>query len=621
MGMVGSLGRRWTDASITGAMLGTIPFDEGAAKSLMKAATAADITLLFAASARRSAAEDAAADFSGAYADRFAEAAVAEAGDRVRLAGALGRLADAVQVVIGEAQRERERLANVDAWQGREIARQQADDEPLGILEVKPTPMFDPKPSDVPIRPTPISASFSASDRPRTAGGSSMGRSSADPERLRTFVASARASDRGFSERAEQLRTAWSGFTANCSWAEVSSSTLLTGFDRYLQENASDADWIERIASAFERAGGSNGLSNTVLDFAAAATIPPSFRTLLTPGATPVEVAETWAGLGLTKGDEADLQALPLEVLAMLGNLEGIPYWARDTANHEVLDDRLARKNLDPDEREALKSIRASLGENRFLISLTGDVPPLAAVSIGDLDTATNVTWAVPGMASSTKTMTGWVQAAQNVADEQFKVDGPGKRAVIAWMGYDAPPAPPDLGVFNEDAAESGGAKLAASIRGLDAARAGDMPRTNVLAHSYGTTTASIGLTAPGVHVDSFTSIASAGIPQTIPTAEDIHADHVYAGQAQDTMVGIPGLGDQYAYIGRGFSMPYRLDPTNSSFGAETFGADGTDGFEPVKDHGVHTESGNGYLDPGTESLRNVAKTTTGHGDRVTPAE
>lgn len=66
--------------------------------------------------------------------------------------------------------------------------------------------------------------------------------------------------------------------------------------------------------------------------------------------------------------------------------------------------------------------------------------------------------------------------------------------------------------------------------------------------------------------------------------------------------------------------MPYRLDPTNSSFGAETFGADGADGFDPVKDHGVHTASGNGYLDPGTESLRNVAKTTTGHGDRVTPA-
>lgn len=600
-------------------MLGTIPFDESAADRLIKAATGADITLLFAASARRSAAEDASTDFSGAYADRFAEAAVAEAADRVRLAGALGRLADAVQVVIGEAQRERERLADVDAWQGRETARQQAEDEPLGIFEVKPTPMFDPKPSDVPIRPTPISASFSASDRPRTAGGSSTGRSSADPERLRTFVASARASDRGFSEHAGKLRTAWSGFTSTCSWAEVSSSTLLPGFDRYLQENASDADWIERIASAFDRAGG-EGLSNTVLDFAAAATIPPSFQTLLTPGATPAEVAATWAGLGLTNANEADLQALPLEVLAMLGNLEGIPYWARNTANQEVLDDRLARKNLDPDEREALRSIRASLGENRFLISLTGDVPPLAAVSIGDLDTATNVTWAVPGMGSSTKTMTGWVQAAQNVADEQVKVDGPGNRAVIAWMGYEAPPAPPDLGVFNEDAAENGGAKLAESIRGLDAVRAGDMPRTNVLAHSYGTTTASIGLTAPGVHVDSFTSIASAGIPQTIPTAQDIQADHVYAGQAQDTFVGIPGLGDQYAYIGRGFSVPYRLDPTNSSFGAETFGADGADGFEPVQDHGVHTDKGNGYLDPGTESLRNVAKTTTGHGDRVTPA-
>ncbi|WP_258375304.1 alpha/beta hydrolase family protein [Curtobacterium sp. MCSS17_008] len=231
-------------------------------------------------------------------------------------------------------------------------------------------------------------------------------------------------------------------------------------------------------------------------------------------------------------------------------------------------------------------------------------------------------------MTSSSERMEGWVQAAQNIKDEQRTVAGKGDRAVIAWMGYDAPPAPPDLGVFNQEAAEAGASKLAASIRGLDAVRAGNMPRTNVLAHSYGTTTASLGLTQAGVHVDNFVSIASAGIPQSIPTADEIQADHVYAGQARDTLVGFRGFGDQYAYIGRDFSVPYRLDPTNDSFGAETFGADGAVVDTPagpqqlrgVKDHGVWTKHHEGYLDVGTESLRNVALATTGNGDRVSPA-
>jgi len=608
-------------------VLGTIEFDDGAADRLIDAASTVDNQLVTGGFSRRAAAEQALDGFSGSYADRFGDAARAEAADRLTLAGALGDLADAVRVAKGEAARERERRADLAAWQERDRERQQQGGV-LGGVGIALAPVFDAKPSTDAVRPTPVSASFSASDRPRTAGGSSAGTSSADPEHLRAFTASARASDRVFADGATRVRNAWTAFRNGCGWVEVSSATLFPGFDRYLHENAADADWIDRIAEAFERAGGGHALSDAVIDVAVAEQVPPAFRQLLAPDVTPARAAEIWAGLGLGTASDNDLTALPTDVLAVLGNLEGIPYWARDTANQQVLADRLERGNLDPVEDRALRSIRASLGDGRYLVSLTADVPPLAAVSIGDLDTATNVTWAVPGMTSTSEHMVGWVQAAQNLADEQRRVDGKQDRAVIAWMGYDAPPAPPDPGVFNERAAEAGAPKLAASILGLGAARAGDMPRTNVLAHSYGTTTASLGLTEKGVHVDTFVSIASAGISQTIPTAADIHADHVYAGQAKDTFVGIPGFGDQYAYVGRDFSVPYRLDPTNSSFGAETFGADGAvvDGpngpedLRGVKDHGVATKDHEGYLDVGTESLRNVALATTGNGDEVSPA-
>lgn len=600
-----------------------IDFDDGVARKLVTVATDADDRLRDSASGRRYAIEEAVTDFSGAYAQRFTSNTEAESADRVRLARALDSLAEQVQTVIAEARRERTRRKDLADWHHREDERRRsAESNTLAPFGIDPGSMFDPKPSETPIRPTPIAASFSASDRPRNAGATSSGRSSADPDRLRAFAASARIRDSDLVEASAKVRAAWAAFTLHCGWARIDGSTLLVGFERYLQENAADADWAERIAEAFERAGSGHRLSNAVLDVAAAATIPAPFWKLLTGGVSPAEAARIWSGLGLTRDGEHDLEALPVSVLSLLGNLEGIPYWVRNTANRTVLAARLRRRNLDPIEEVALQNIRRSLRKNRFLIALTADVPPLAAVSIGDLDTAENVTWAVPGMGSSAATMTEWTEAAQNLYDEQGNVDGPARRAVIAWIGYNAPPVPsvttPDFGVLSEDSAASGAGKLAASVRGLSAARIADMPRMHVLAHSYGTTTASLGLTKKGVHVDTFTSIASAGIPQSVADASSIRADHVYAGQARNTLVGIPGFGDQYAYIGRDFSFPYRKNPVSESFGAEEFGADGTADLKPVKDHGVHTDSGNGYLDPYTESLRNVAYTTTGQGDRVT---
>ncbi|MFX7825050.1 hypothetical protein ABTK20_21875, partial [Acinetobacter baumannii] len=67
----------------------------------------------------------------------------------------------------------------------------------------------------------------------------------------------------------------------------------------------------------------------------------------------------------------------------------------------------------------ALRSPRNAA--SRYLIELTGDMPPLAAIAIGDLDSARTATFAVPGMGTTTRDMTGWTNAAQNLFDEQTR--------------------------------------------------------------------------------------------------------------------------------------------------------------------------------------------------------
>lgn len=627
--------------------MGKIEFDAAAADAVIRAATSAKDELRAQSGARRSSVEEAAADFSGAYADRFTESASTESADRGKLASVLDDLVGQVRDAKSSAQAEEERLNALDTWNEAERERQHAAATSLlATTSLPPVAIRAPKPSEVAVRPPSIHAAFVPRERRRSGGGTGHGRSSADPERLRDFNIVSRANDTAAESKAATLASAWTAFTASSSWVRIEGCTFVTGFDRFLEENRADAAWIDRIADAFEQAGSGGSLANARIDKATDDELVRDVQRLFADDLTPTQVAAMWADLGLTRADAADLALLPTSVLTTLGNLEGAPYWARGAANVAVLDRRIAsaerflddlgrpdrvysaegRKNAE--DLSALESIKASLNAGgpsapRTLTVLSADHPPLAAVSIGDLDEATNVTWAVPGMGSSTGSMVDWTDAAQNLYSEQAKTVPSGRgttNAVVAWMGYEAPPVPPaSNAVFGSDYAKDGGEKLATSIKGLDATRAGAMPTVNVLGHSYGTTTASYALTTEGVHVDSFTAIASAGIPDSIHGADEIHADAVYAGQAEVVKPIIEHWsGDEWAAVGRDFSSDHHQDPTAPGFGATSFGADGAPGLKPVRDHGVHTWYGGGYLDEDTQSLQNVAYATTGQPERLT---
>lgn len=254
-------------------------------------------------------------------------------------------------------------------------------------------------------------------------------------------------------------------------------------------------------------------------------------------------------------------------------------------------------------------------GESRFLVSLTDDRPPLAAVAIGDLDAADNVTWAVPGMGSSSAELPRWARSSNYLQQAQEDADPTREHAVVAWVGYKAP-AVGSPEVFANDLARAGGESLASALRRVDAARPD--AQVNGVGYSYGTPTFAFALTQPDTHVDTWTSLGSAGLPASIGHAAELHADYVYAGQARDRLLLEPGQGDRWALLGRSIGT-HPVNPANPFFGADVFGVDsGVNGLTAVTEHGSSNDSNTGYLDPGTESLWNVAHATTGHPDMLT---
>ena len=215
------------------------------------------------------------------------------------------------------------------------------------------------------------------------------------------------------------------------------------------------------------------------------------------------DVAAWWKGL-----DDSQQGALIAAIPAVVGNLNGVAYVARDRANREWLDDQLAdaRKALTAAEKslpwwqidnpelvgahdakliaareqfEALTNIDAALtgtsgGTERFLISLSADTPPLAAISIGDIDVADNITYAVPGMGTTTSEGIGaWTQAAENIERWQSQYAPDAVHAVVAWVGYETPPVPGNGGfqVLGTEHAEAGATKLSRALGGIDATR------------------------------------------------------------------------------------------------------------------------------------------------------
>ncbi|MGH1549898.1 alpha/beta hydrolase [Leifsonia poae] len=353
---------------------------------------------------------------------------------------------------------------------------------------------------------------------------------------------------------------------------------------------------------------------------------------------SPKEIAEAWA-----VAPAADKPRILASLPPSAGNLDGLPYSIRDTLNRTALalrttvaEERVKKAPNDEAAKTSLAAFQAIAKSlkpakpRRQLVTLTGDQPPLAAISVGELDKATDVTWQVPGMGTYTTDMQLWSLAAQNLWAQQGAAGAPKHRAVIAWMGYRPPPPPPSIEAARGEYAEQGAPNLVRDITGFRATRANNIAgiALNVVAHSYGTTLTANALASNELGVSSVVLLGSAGIEKTIGGAAELNSRVVYACEAAK---------DPQARLGR-FS---RTDPRAPTFGATLFGCDGDEreklkavtGHAPIL-HSAwndkiessvwakiadvvdrvarfveHRESF-GYLDKGTESLANIASAT-----------
>jgi len=356
------------------------------------------------------------------------------------------------------------------------------------------------------------------------------------------------------------------------------------------------------------------------------------------------QVATLWTGLSV--GYRALLIAGVPEVI---GNLEGVAYADRATANVSrlagLLTDtersyRSMTTGADQVDSEAgsaalattvsrLDAIKllvarytpaaiAARLQPEYLITLdaAGSGPPRVAVAVGDVDVATYVTVFVPGMNSSALELDDYLRGAKRI--QTASPDS----AVILWIGGHSPSA---LEVPSNDRAIEGAPLLAAVLAGYDAYRSahGLASQLSVVAHSYGTATASLALASADYHVDNFVMLGSAGIPTAV-SIEDLHVpvSRVYASQAS---------GDVLAGIGQVLSG--RANPTVGSWGATVFGSDGLtlsdgDHLGAVEGHNAvgssNSDDKGKYLGPATESLYAIQRIVTGKAyalpDVVTPS-
>jgi len=340
------------------------------------------------------------------------------------------------------------------------------------------------------------------------------------------------------------------------------------------------------------------------------------------------QVAAWWASL-----DESDEARLIEKHPLLIGNTEGIAYADRDRANRLALKAMLADDAITGGQREALLTVREALGvgagvsKQLIILEFPDGTVPRAAIAFGNLDDADYVGVVVPGRDNTVaKDMINLAKASYNLYLDQSNVlrhlerDVGGSHSVVAWMGYQTPGGLADPGVFLDDLAIEGGDHLTRTLAGVQAVHSNAQhdSRITVFAHSYGSRAAASSLSGGG-SADSFVMFGSAGLEDDITSAAQLN---VPTGQVYST----EAHGDGVADIGRNFSGSGRLDPhTDTNFGAKPFGSEGNGNLAGTDGHGMllSDASGgreNGYMDRGTESLRNMALIGVGRGDQISGA-
>ena len=195
---------------------------------------------------------------------------------------------------------------------------------------------------------------------------------------------------------------------------------------------------------------------------------------------------------------------------ALFGNLQGIPYSDRHTANRIVLDQKRADSRLSDDIKAKLdvlnEALKADPDSRLISLEFEGD-EPRAAVAVGDLDKATSVSYMVHGIKTDTSNIGAWAQGAADFRNA-LKAKGVSEQtAFVAWFRYDSGD---DFTVSKHVLASAGAAKLKADLEGFAAVNPG--AECVLIGYSYGTTVVGETLRTHSDYVDGVHLNGSAGL-------------------------------------------------------------------------------------------------------------
>ena len=358
------------------------------------------------------------------------------------------------------------------------------------------------------------------------------------------------------------------------------------------------------------------GLATATSAHAWAGTEP--LPTLPAANSSPAEVAHWWIVL------PPHLRRwLMVRRPGALGRLAGLPADVRDEANRRQLASLLATLRTERDRlagtlptiplqlsRGALVRSMLTIAEGveRTLATRAGRAARLltldlagagrVAIGLGDVDRAQNVAVVVPGMGEDAGH--GVPDTVARAADLLAEARGQSAQstAVVAWIGYAAPgwqqvPFP--------TRARAGGKLLAVDLAALATARIGEPAHVTLVGHSYGSTVVGAAMQDGARRADDLVLVGSPGVLTDRVDQLGLSGRHAYVGEAALDPIADTGV--------------FGADPGDRGFGATRIRVDAAPA-RPWPDRVLAAHSQ--YFDPGSESLRNIARVVVGRGSDVT---
>lgn len=340
---------------------------------------------------------------------------------------------------------------------------------------------------------------------------------------------------------------------------------------------------------------------------------PSALKRLLVSPPRASTVAAWWSAIPISAQ-----KTLATAAPDVIGNLDGLPFAVRNTANRLALSHSVSqlKKSIGSGAGRAklveklhhldilnqvTKTLERGPGESqRQLITFDSSGEVRAAVVVGDLETADYVSYLVPGMFFTVQgQMYDWTVIAQDLQTQQatwlktLSATDPtlsGKTAAtVAWIGYQTPGM---LDIASLDRAKAGANFLGHAIQGIRAARAGSQPFVSLVTHSYGSTAAMMELATGGMTVDALAIIGSPGSAAQSAAALAVKNGNVFVGEAAwDPIVN---------------TAFYGSDPGSPSFGARRMDVAAT--TDAITNRPLAAAVGHlGYFGSGTTAMRNLA--------------